>query len=112
MGRKPHVGVLFSACDKIEQIGTSGRRAIWPYRLSIQREMTMSNILMTVPAHFDGMHIRLDAEIELKPDTPLLVTILSEDLSHLALVRDAMKQSEAAFARVWENEEDAVYDQL
>ncbi|MBI3959635.1 MAG: hypothetical protein HY328_12570 [Chloroflexi bacterium] len=72
----------------------------------------MSTILMTVPAHFDGAHIRLDAEVELKPNTPLLVTIFSEDLSHLALVRGAMKQSEEAFARVWENDEDAVYDQL
>ena len=40
----------------------------------------MSTILMTVPAHFDGAHIRLDAEVALKPNTPLLVTILSEEM--------------------------------
>ena len=72
----------------------------------------MSTILMTVPAHFDGAYIRLDAEIALKPNTPLLVTILREEVSHFALVWDAMQQSEAAFARVWENDEDAIYDQL
>lgn len=72
----------------------------------------MNTILMTVPAHFDGSHILLDAELDLAPNTQLLVTILREDISHLALVRGAMAQSEAAFARVWDNEEDDVYDQL
>ncbi len=72
----------------------------------------MSNILMTVPAHFDGSHIQLDAELDLAPNTQLLVTILSEELSHLALVRGAMAHSQETFARVWDNEEDAVYDQL
>ena len=72
----------------------------------------MSTILMTIPAHFDGAHILLDAEVALKPNTPLLVTILRKNESHLALPGDAMQQSEAAFARVWENDEDAVYDQL
>jgi len=72
----------------------------------------MSHILMTVPAHFDGNRIQLDTQLELAPNTRLLVTILQEETSHLTLVQAAMKQSEAAFARVWDNEEDAVYDQL
>jgi len=41
----------------------------------------MSTILMTVPAHFDGAYIRLDAEVKLKLNTPLLVTILSEEIA-------------------------------
>ncbi len=32
--------------------------------------------LITLPAHFDGEQIRLDAPFDLKPDTRLLVTIL------------------------------------
>jgi hypothetical protein len=72
----------------------------------------MSDVLMTIPAHFDGTQIQLDVDVELKPDTRLLVTILGEDISHELLVQNAMKSSEAAFARVWDNEEDAVYDQL
>jgi hypothetical protein len=68
--------------------------------------------LTTVPAHFDGTQIRLDVEVELKPDTRLLVTILDEEASNEALVYSAMKASEAAFARVWDNDEDAVYDLL
>ncbi len=72
----------------------------------------MSRVLTTVPAHFDGTQVRLDVGIELKPNTRLLVTILDEELFNEALVWSAMKASEAAFARVWDNEEDAVYDRL
>lgn len=50
--------------------------------------------------------------VELKPDTRLLVTILDEEASNEALVYSAMKASEAAFARVWDNDEDAIYDLL
>ncbi len=72
----------------------------------------MNRVLTTVPAHFDGDQVRLDVDIELKPNTRLLVTILGEESSDEALVWSAMKASEAAFARVWDNEEDAVYDHL
>ncbi|HUX76081.1 MAG TPA: hypothetical protein VMY40_05505 [Anaerolineae bacterium] len=72
----------------------------------------MNRALTTVPAHFDGTRIRPDVEVELKPDTRLLVTILDEEASNEALVYSAMKASEAAFARVWDNDEDAVCDLL
>lgn len=72
----------------------------------------MRKVLTTIPAHFDGIQIRLDVEVELKPDTRLLVTILDDEASNEGLVWSAMTASEAAFARVWDNEEDAVYDHL
>ena len=72
----------------------------------------MNRILTTIPAHFDGTQVRLDVAVELEPDTRLLVTILDEEISNKALVWSAMKASEAAFARVWDNKEDAVYDHL
>ncbi|MBM4467386.1 MAG: hypothetical protein FJ014_17830 [Chloroflexi bacterium] len=72
----------------------------------------MKRVLMTIPAHFDGTQIQFDVGIELKPGTHLLVTILGEEPSHEMLVWNAMKLSEAAFARVWDNEEDAIYDSL
>ena len=72
----------------------------------------MKTVLMTLPAHFDGDQIRLDVEVALKPDTRLLVTVLDETLPDEALVWQAMKSSETSFARVWDNEEDAVYDNL
>jgi|GEM_PF-1382942 len=73
----------------------------------------MNKVLTTVPAHFDGAQILLDVEVELEPDTRLLVIILDdEELSNEALVWNAMQASEAAFARAWDGEEDAVYDRL
>lgn len=72
----------------------------------------MKRVLMTVPAHFDGTQIQFDVGIKLKPGTHLLVTILGEESSHEMLVWNVMKLSEAAFARVWDNEEDAVYNHL
>ena len=77
----------------------------------------MNQVLTTVPGYFDGNQIQLDVKVKLKPDTRLLVTILSEDTldekaPNEALVWSAMKASEAAFDRVWDNDGDAVYDLL
>ncbi len=72
----------------------------------------MNNVLTTVPAHYDGEQIRLDVEVDLKPNVRLLVTILDEEPPDQAAISNAMHMSQAAFARVWDNEEDAVYDQL
>jgi hypothetical protein len=81
-------------------------------KLLSEMRWMMNTALTTVPAQFDGKQIRLDAQVNLKPDTRLLVTILDEEPSHQVLVWNAMKTSEAAFAHVWNNEEDAIYDQL
>lgn len=69
--------------------------------------------LTTVPAHFDGKEIKLDVPVTLAPNTRLLVTILAspEDEPH-SLVYTAMAASEKAFEQIWENDEDAVYDEL
>jgi hypothetical protein len=69
-------------------------------------------VLTTIPAHFDGTQVRLDVDVEIEPNTRLLVTILGEGSPNEQLVWSAMRASEAAFARVWDNEEDAVYDRL
>ena len=70
----------------------------------------MEKTLITVPAHFDGTQIQLDAEVQLRPDARLLVTILEGVTSDSTLLREAMRLSETAFGYVWDNEEDAVYD--
>ncbi|MEA3396864.1 MAG: hypothetical protein U9R05_05325 [Chloroflexota bacterium] len=72
----------------------------------------MERVFTTVPAHFDGAQVQLDVGIKLKPNTRLLVIILDEEISNEAMVWSAMKASETAFARVWDNDEDAVYDLL
>jgi len=72
----------------------------------------MTQVLTTIPAHFDGKQVQFDVSVDLKPNTRLLVTILPDEVSYLQQVREAMKISEPSFARVWDNEEDAVYDDL
>ena len=72
----------------------------------------METVLRTVLAHYDGTQIQLDAGLRPRPGTRLLVTILDDISLDEALVLEAMVSSEAAFARVWENEEDAAYDHL
>ncbi len=72
----------------------------------------MNGTMLTVPAHFDGEQIRLDVDIELKPNTPLLVTILASEQGDETAIEDVMELSGAAFGRVWDNEEDAAYDDL
>ncbi len=68
--------------------------------------------LTTVPAHFDGKEIKLDIPVELEPNTRLLITILDNDTTFDRLLLEAaMTASLPAFARVWDNEEDAVYDE-
>jgi hypothetical protein len=49
---------------------------LWPETTIMENMQTMGTVLMTVPAHFDGAHIRLDADVELRPGAALLVTIL------------------------------------
>lgn len=72
----------------------------------------MNQVLTTIPAHFDGKEIQLDADVKLKPNARLLVTILPEEIVYEQILRDAMKVSEPSFARVWDNDEDAAYDNL
>ncbi|NUM48332.1 MAG: hypothetical protein HUU38_26795 [Anaerolineales bacterium] len=72
----------------------------------------MQQVLTTIPAHFDGKQILLDIAVDLKPNARLLVTVLPDEGLYLQHVREAMKVSEPTFARIWDNEEDAVYDNL
>lgn len=69
--------------------------------------------LKTVPAHYDGKEIKLDIPMSLEPNTRLLITILDQEENFdQMLLQSAMTNSQKAFARVWDNEEDAVYDEL
>jgi len=68
--------------------------------------------LQTVPAHFDGKEIKLDIPISLETNARLLVTILDSTEDDSALVYAAMASSEKAFTQIWDNDEDAIYDNL
>ncbi len=72
----------------------------------------MENILRAVPAHFDGKEIKLNVPLTLEPNTPLLVVILDRPESQEGLVYASMAASEKTFKAIWDNDEDAVYDEL
>lgn len=66
---------------------------------------------LTLTAHFDGEHIRLDEEYQLKPDVRLLVTILPEPWAD-AERRDWVALSKAGLARAYSDDEPDYADTL
>ena len=72
----------------------------------------MEQLLTTIPAHFDGKEIILDAPVKLEPNVRLLVTILDPSETQQGWIETAMQAAVPAFARVWDNDEDAIYDNL
>lgn len=72
----------------------------------------MEQLLTAVPAHFDGQTIKLDVPVDLELNARLLVVILDQQHSQQAWVHAAMRAAEPALARVWDNEDDAAYDDL
>lgn len=82
-----------------------------PFSLIIK--MCLMKTFTTVPGHFDGKEIKLDVPVDLEPNARLLITILdSSEVAHQRLVEAAMSASESSFTRLWDNDEDAVYDSL
>jgi hypothetical protein len=72
----------------------------------------METLLTTVPAHFDGTEIKLDIPVPLATNARLLITILDQPDANQVIVEMAMRAAAQAFARVWNNDEDAAYDDL
>lgn len=70
----------------------------------------MDRLLTTIPAHYDGTTIQLDVPVALEPNARLLVTILDPAEAAPDLVYAIMSASSASLARIWDNDEDAVYD--
>lgn len=70
----------------------------------------MDRVLTTIPAHFDGETIRLDVPIALQANARLLVTVLDPTPATGELLYGVMEASAASLARIWDNDEDAVYD--
>ena len=67
--------------------------------------------MRAIKAHFDGKTIKVSKELRKAPPGEVLVIVQErrpEGDDSLAW----LKAQEAAFAKVWENDEDAVYDSL
>ena len=59
---------------------------------------------VTLKAHYDGRQICLDEAYPLKPDTPLLVTVLSQDTAD-AERAEWLAASQAGLARAYGEDE-------
>lgn len=66
--------------------------------------LRMDRTLTAVPVHFDGETITLESNAR------LLVTILDPEATPDDLVYSMMSTSAVSLARIWDNDEDAVYD--
>ena len=58
--------------------------------------------MQSIPAHYDGVHVLLDEDVDLRPDTRLIVTVLSDTDSER---EDFMFLSASALADAYSDEE-------
>ena len=58
--------------------------------------------LFSVPAHFDGKHVQLDEDVQLKPQSKLIVTVLEPDDSER---RDFLRLSQTSLATSYDDDE-------
>ena len=66
--------------------------------------------MVAIKTKFDGEKIVLPDDLRGLPPQDVIVVYEADEI---ALERQAwLKAQEASFAKVWDNEEDAVYDQL
>ena len=67
--------------------------------------------MQAIKAHFDGKTIKIPKELRKAPPGEVLV-IIQEKRPDEEDSLSWLKAQETAFAKVWENDEDAVYDAL
>ena len=67
--------------------------------------------MQAIKAHFDGKTIKVPKELRKAPPGDVLV-IIQEARADSDDSSSWLKAQETAFAKVWDNDEDAVYDSL
>jgi TusA-related sulfurtransferase len=67
--------------------------------------------MLAIKARFDGKQVILPQEVANVPPGNVIVVFENEEPSDRE-IRGWMKVQEEAFANVWNNDEDAVYDTL
>ena len=67
--------------------------------------------MQAIKAHFDGKTIKVPKELRKAPPGDVLLIIPERSRQPDDSV-SWLKAQETAFAKVWDNDEDAVYDQL
>lgn len=67
--------------------------------------------MLAVKAHFDGKKVILPKSINCKTATDVIVIFNEPDLKDDGVELFAKAQQDA-FAKIWDNEDDAIYDSL
>jgi hypothetical protein len=67
--------------------------------------------MVAIKAHFDGKRIVLPDEMRSGPPREVLI-IFEEQATDVAEGHLWLRAQESAFAKVWDNDEDAIYDCL
>ena len=69
--------------------------------------------MVAIKTHFDGKAIKVPKELKGRPPSEILVILPEIPKKRRADQRTAWsKAQEAAFSKVWDNDEDAIYDSL
>jgi hypothetical protein len=69
--------------------------------------------MVAIKTHFDGKAIEVPKELKGRPPSEILVILPETPTKRRADQRTAWsKAQETAFAKVWDNDEDAIYDSL
>jgi TusA-related sulfurtransferase len=67
--------------------------------------------MRAIKARFDGKTIKVPKELRKAPPGEVLV-IIQEKQAYIKDSASWLKAQETAFSKIWENDEDAVYDSL
>jgi hypothetical protein len=97
---KPPAGIL--SIRKCQLLRCDPADSLLPVRAQAARLLHMKTVTLT--AHFDGEHIRLDEPFTLPPDARLLVTVLPPGPA-LAERRDWYDLAKAGLARAYSEDE-------
>ena len=74
-------------------------------------EFLLEQAMVAIKAHFDGKKVILPEEFRTGPPREVLV-VFEEPAPEAAEQRLWLKAQESAFAKVWDNDEDSIYDSL
>ncbi|HEV3143410.1 MAG TPA: hypothetical protein VGZ47_05930 [Gemmataceae bacterium] len=68
--------------------------------------------MRALKARFDGKEIKIPKELQSAPPGEVIVIVEGPEREHNKEASSWLKAQERAFAEVWDNDEDAVYDAL
>jgi len=96
--------------EEIEDVITALLKSSF-HSLQIHTKKDILPFMKAIKAHYDGHVVVPEEPINLPVNTPVRVLVPEADESTL-ITKAFAKLSEAAFSRIWDNDDDAAYDKL